>query len=279
MPSLYRFLAGSDHWVARVARRVRHGLRRVCLPAPRVLVVPVLWLFLFLRGLYFSFKRVVVCEPLLKAYCKKYGWGLRADAWLPWITGAGDLILGDNVLISGKLNVGFGARFADRPTLQIGDRTDIGHDCAFTVGKRIIIGRDCLIGPGVCFFDSPGHPTSPAARLAGDSLSADQVRPIVVGDNVWIGRACMIFPGVTIGDGSVVSAGSVVMTAVPPNTLVGGNPARKMAALDTAPVKENTAAPGNNTPIRPTEEGTSTASRRENGTATPSVTGAGGFSA
>ena len=70
-----------------------------------------------------------------------------------------------------------------------------------------------------------------SARLAGQAPSPDHVREVVIGDNVWIGHCCMIFPGVRIGDGSVVSAGSVVHSHVPPRAVVAGNPARVLFRL------------------------------------------------
>jgi acetyltransferase-like isoleucine patch superfamily enzyme len=75
-------------------------------------------------------------------------------------------------------------------------------------------------------FDSPGHPVDPEARRAGLSPTAADVLPITIGDNVWIGGRSIVHPGVTIGDHSVVSAGSVVMSDVPANAVVAGNPAR-----------------------------------------------------
>jgi acetyltransferase-like isoleucine patch superfamily enzyme len=135
------------------------------------------------------------------------------------------------VEVDGKCSFSFATRFCDAPTLTIGDNTGIGAGCAFTVGKRIDIGRHCRIAPGVWIFDSSGHPADPAARLAGLPPSDNEVRPVTVGDNVWIGGHSIIFPGVTIGDGSVIAAGSVVMSDVPPYTIVAGNPARKIVLL------------------------------------------------
>ena len=51
-------------------------------------------------------------------------------------------------------------------------------------------------------------------------------KPIVIERNAWVGAGAMILKGVTIGENAVVSAGSVVATRVPPNTVVFGNPAR-----------------------------------------------------
>ncbi|MBP6872851.1 MAG: acyltransferase [Bacteroidales bacterium] len=53
-----------------------------------------------------------------------------------------------------------------------------------------------------------------------------QSKPILIGDNVWIGMRAIILKGVTIGNGSIVAAGAVVTKDVPPNTVVGGVPAR-----------------------------------------------------
>src|SRR5882724_12509608 len=59
-----------------------------------------------------------------------------------------------------------------------------------------------------------------------------EVAPVVIGRNVWIGIRCIIMRGVTIGDNSVVAAGSIVTKSVPPNTLVAGNPATPIRQLN-----------------------------------------------
>jgi acetyltransferase-like isoleucine patch superfamily enzyme len=56
-------------------------------------------------------------------------------------------------------------------------------------------------------------------------------KPIVIERNVWIAAGATIIGGVTIGENSVVAAGSVVTKDVPPNTLVGGNPARVIRSI------------------------------------------------
>jgi acetyltransferase-like isoleucine patch superfamily enzyme len=82
----------------------------------------------------------------------------------------------------------------------------------------------------------------PAARLAHLPPDPQSIKPVTIGNNVWVGMLAMIFPGVTIGDNSVVSAGAIVMSDVAPNTLVGGNPARKVMSLAPQPGKVTDAA-------------------------------------
>jgi acetyltransferase-like isoleucine patch superfamily enzyme len=82
-----------------------------------------------------------------------------------------------------------------------------------------------MIGPNVTIVTS-GHPIEPSQRRA--SVIA---KPIVIERNVWIAAGATIIGGVTIGENSVVAAGSVVTKDVPQNTLVAGNPARVLRSI------------------------------------------------
>lgn len=203
----------------------------VSVPAPRLIVYPGLWLFLFLRNVYYFLARVFFAEPLFKAYCTRYGRNLHTGPHLHWVQGNGDILIGDNVSIDGRCNFFFAASYTERPTLIIGDYTGFGHNCSFVIGKQISIGRHCRFGSGIQMFDSPGHPLDPEKRLAGAPANIQDVRPIQIGDNVWVGSSAVIMPGVSIGDNSVVAQSAVVMSNIPPNVVVAGNPARQIAVL------------------------------------------------
>jgi len=241
MPGFYLWLARSQHPLVKGSKRLYRRITRLTLPAPRVLVRPALWFFLAIRSVYYAAVRLLICEPLFKAYCTTYGRGVKTGTYVHWIKGSGDLIVGNDVLIDGKCSIRFASRFSPHPTFRVGSRTGIGHGCAFAIGKSISIGEDCRIASGVWIFDSNGHPGDPTARLAGLPPSDAEVRPVVIGNNVWIGGRAIIHPGVTIGDGSVVSAGAVVMADVPPSTVVAGNPARRIAALRPVGAPESSA--------------------------------------
>jgi acetyltransferase-like isoleucine patch superfamily enzyme len=199
MTSLCHFLATSDHPVVRRVRGVRRAILDFTLPAPWLLVKPMFWSFLGMRSIYYFGMRVLVCEPLFKAYCRRYGRRVRTGVFIHWVQGKGDIIRGDDVMLDGKSSFSFATHFTPRPTLIVGDRSSIGHNSRLSVGKQITIGRDCMIAPVVWMLDWNGHPTAPEARLAGLAPSADEVRPVVIEDNVWIGSRSIILPGVSIG--------------------------------------------------------------------------------
>ena len=233
--SIYRSLATSNHWLAVSLRKYRYWLLNLSVPAPRLIFAPILYFVLAVREVWYFVYRVFVCEPLFKTYCRSYGRNLHTGVFLHWVQGKGDLIAGNNVTFDGKSSFHFAARFSELPTLRIGHNTGIGHNCVFTVGKRISIGNDCRVATNVTIFDSPGHPLDPELRRMGKPVSSEDVRPVEIGDNVWIGSGAVIFPGVTIGHNSVISAGSCVTADVPENTVVAGNPARKIMVLRTEP--------------------------------------------
>jgi acetyltransferase-like isoleucine patch superfamily enzyme len=227
-----RHLATSRKPLARVVRGIARSIGSVSVPAPRLLSRPALAGVIAVRSLYYFVARVFVCEPLFKAYCREYGRNLHTGVFLHWVQGRGDIILGDDVTLDGKISIVFAARYCDRPTLRVGSGSGINHNASFVVGRQIAIGACCRIASGVAVFDVSGHPADPEARRAGRPPTPDEVKPVAIGDNVWIGRNAIIHPGVTIGDDSVVSAGSVVMSDVPAMSLVAGNPARKIGSLD-----------------------------------------------
>jgi acetyltransferase-like isoleucine patch superfamily enzyme len=229
--SLRGRLATSDRFAFRILRRGYRALSSLSVPAPHVVTKPLLWLLLAFREGYQFVTRILVCEPLFKAYCKKYGARLRTDCHLHYVQGSGDIVLGDDVWFDGRITITFAARFADRPLLEVGDKTSIGNQTEFRIGKRVSIGQNCNLSGWTILMDSNGHPGDPALRWAGRAPDPEDVRPIMIGDGVWIGLRCIIFPGVRIGTGSIVSAGSIVRTHVPPYSVVAGNPARVMFRL------------------------------------------------
>jgi acetyltransferase-like isoleucine patch superfamily enzyme len=107
---------------------------------------------------------------------------------------------------------------------KIGKNVFINFDCVFLDLGGITIEDNVQIAPKVSLL-SEGHPTSIEHR---HSLIA---KPIHIKKNAWIGANATILPGVTIGENSVVAAGSVVSKDVPDNTIVGGIPAKFLKSV------------------------------------------------
>lgn len=233
--SLYHYLATSDALPASLVRGAKRSLQNIHLPLPAILGKGLLLGFLAIRSGYYFTYRVLFCEPMFRAYCSKVGSNFHTAAQLHWVNGSGNIEVGDNVLISGKSAFNFAARFSDKPSMLIGDHCDIGHGCRFVIGKQIKLGKRVMIGQDVNIRDTNGHPVSYEARCNNAHVPSDEVKAVIIEDDVWIGTGASIGPGITIGVGSVIAAQSVVYSNVPPYSIMGGNPARKMGTTkDTA---------------------------------------------
>lgn len=92
--------------------------------------------------------------------------------------------------------------------------------------KSVSIGRNCLIGANVTIADTNFHSLKIENRRFNNNSEEIDSFPIVIEDNVFIGTGCLILKGVTIGENSVVGAGSVVTRSIPANKIAAGNPAR-----------------------------------------------------
>lgn len=103
----------------------------------------------------------------------------------------------------------------------IGARTFINADFMVIGGGEVSIGADCLIGPR-CGIYTPNHAEDVTRRLDGWELP----RPVTIGNNVWVGGSVTITPGVSIGDNSIIGAGSLVTRDVPAGVVAVGNPCR-----------------------------------------------------
>jgi hypothetical protein len=114
--------------------------------------------------------------------------------------------------------------------LRIGSNVVINSHCFFDLNADIDIRDWVSIGHHVTFITA-GHDLGPAQCRAGKINS----QAISVGSGSWIGARTALLPGVSIGNASVVAAGSVVSGAVPANKVVGGAPARPLKSLPAEP--------------------------------------------
>ncbi len=90
----------------------------------------------------------------------------------------------------------------------------------------IYVGDRVMMGPNVVLATA-GHPVEPELRWNVAQFNL----PIHIGANVWLGAGCIVLPGVTIGENSVIGAGSVVTKDIPANVVAVGNPCRVLRPI------------------------------------------------
>lgn len=110
--------------------------------------------------------------------------------------------------------------------IRVGVSVFMNTGCVLLDCNRITLGDRVLLGPGVHIYAAT-HPLDPAERARGLELAA----PVSIGSNVWVGGGAIVCPGVTIGDDSVIGAGSVVVGDMPAMCLAVGNPCRVIRRL------------------------------------------------
>ncbi|GAK88045.1 galactoside O-acetyltransferase [Vibrio ponticus] len=109
---------------------------------------------------------------------------------------------------------------------HIGDSFYANFNLTLVDDTTITIGNHVMFGPNVV-LTTAGHPIDPARRRKVAQFNI----PITIEDNVWIGANVVVLPGVTIGENSVVGAGSVVTKDIPPNAVAVGNPCRVLREI------------------------------------------------
>lgn len=92
---------------------------------------------------------------------------------------------------------------------------------------HIYVGDGTMIGPN-CVIATAGHPILPELREKQYQFNI----PVHIGKNCWLGAAVLVMPGVTIGDNSVIGAGSVVTKDIPENVIAVGNPCRVLREIN-----------------------------------------------
>lgn len=125
-----------------------------------------------------------------------------------------------------------GARIACAPsgTVTIGARTYLGRDLTIVCAGEVFIGDDVMGSDRLLFADTAADPRDPAAPVALQP-PADP-RPVRIGNGVFLGTGAMVLAGVEVGEGTLIGAGAVLTASVPPNCVVGGNPARVIRHFD-----------------------------------------------
>ncbi|MDY0930474.1 sugar O-acetyltransferase [Chryseobacterium sp. CFBP8996] len=105
--------------------------------------------------------------------------------------------------------------------IELGEDFYANHNLTILDGAKVKFGNNVFIGPN-CSFYTAGHPIDAKQRNAG----LEYAHSITVGDNVWFGGNVVVLPGVSIGNNSIIGAGSVVTKDIPDHVIAVGNPCK-----------------------------------------------------
>jgi len=123
--------------------------------------------------------------------------------------------MGENVYIEPTLRCDYG------DNIYLGNNVFINFDCILLDCNTIHIGDNVQLATRVQLLTAY-HPIKAIERNAGPELAS----PIRIGDSCWLGGGVIVLPGVTIGENTVIGAGSVVTKDIPANVVAVGNPCR-----------------------------------------------------
>lgn len=108
-----------------------------------------------------------------------------------------------------------------------GDHVFFNYNCVVLDVMAVTIGSRTMMGPNVQIYTAT-HPMNYKERSSGLEFA----KAITIGSDVWIGGSAVICPGVTIGDRSIIGAGSVVTKDIPPDVFAAGNPCKVIKTID-----------------------------------------------
>lgn len=110
----------------------------------------------------------------------------------------------------------------------IGEKVFFNFNCIVLDVTYVKIGSRTMFGPNVQLYTAT-HPLNHKERSSG----VEYAKPITIGEDVWVSGSVVICPGVSIGDRSVIGAGSIVTKDIPPDVFAAGNPCRVIRPLLT----------------------------------------------
>lgn len=110
-------------------------------------------------------------------------------------------------------------------TLRLGDGVRLNYGTSIHADRAVTIGDRVRIGPYAMIVDTDFHDACDRERRPAAAA-------VVIEDDAWIGAKASVLKGVRIGRAAIVGVGAVVTDDVPPYTIVGGVPARRIGTVD-----------------------------------------------
>lgn len=129
--------------------------------------------------------------------------------------------VGENCYIESPFHANWGGR-----NFYLGDNVYINFNLTLVDDVDIIVGDNVMIAPNVT-ITTANHPLDPSKRRKG----LQYAKKVIIENNVWLGAGVIIMPGVTIGENTIIGAGSIVTKNIPSNVVAVGNPCRVIKTI------------------------------------------------
>ncbi len=130
--------------------------------------------------------------------------------------------IGEGCYIEPPLHSNFGGRH-----VHFGKKIYANFNLTLVDDTHIYVGDYTMFGPNV-IVATAGHPILPELRELAYQYNA----PVHIGRNCWLGAGVVVLPGITIGNNSVIGAGSVVTKDIPPDVVAVGNPCKVLREIN-----------------------------------------------
>jgi acetyltransferase-like isoleucine patch superfamily enzyme len=189
------------------------------------------------RIMYFAYT-AIYGRMKLSLWGAKVGKKLRLQGFLKLQIYSGKIIIGDNVRLNsrpvsmGGSNRRIAFRLGNNGVLTFKDGSGMTNGTIFCFNS-VTICEGAMIGGGCEILDTDFHQTHPIDRKNRDGEIPSG--PIVIGKNAFVGGCSIVKRGVTIGEGSMIATGSLVVKSVPPYEIWGGVPAKFIKKIEKKP--------------------------------------------
>ena len=130
--------------------------------------------------------------------------------------------VGENCYIEPPFHSNWGGK-----NVHLGKNVYFNFNATMVDDTHIYIGDCTMLGPNVVIATA-GHPILPELREKALQFNM----PVHIGRNCWLGAGVIVLPGVTIGDNTVIGAGSVVTKDIPANVIAVGNPCKVLREIN-----------------------------------------------
>jgi acetyltransferase-like isoleucine patch superfamily enzyme len=231
MNDLKFWIKTSDDSIAQIVKKLYQLIRLFEIPSVPILHKTIYIVHKSIAHFLSELMRIFYWTPVFKSRLMNSPSKLYLFGGMPVVMGSLNIIMGDEVRLSGVTTLSGRSVNTTTPVLTIGNNVGIGWSTTISVGNKVTFNDNVRIASNCHLAGYPGHPINAKDRAKGMSDTDEQVGNITLEKDVWLATGVSVMSGVTIGEGTIVAASSVVTHDLPSHVLAGGIPAKVIKKL------------------------------------------------